>query len=171
VEQRQDVPAYDAAPLELEAWIKAAQRGDLEALGQALSSVRDYLLLVANDGLDPALKAKANASDLVQETFLRAQRGVERFRGHTASEWRQWLRSILLHNLAKERRRFGGTAKRSVQREVAIPEAMWLDCAADSDTPSQGAARARGGPDRRAGTPAGPVSRSCHLASSGTALI
>jgi RNA polymerase sigma-70 factor (ECF subfamily) len=84
--------------------------------------MRDYLLLVANEGLDTSLQAKGNASDLVQETFLRAQRGVEGFRGRTATEWRLWLRSILSRNLARTRRRFAGTAKRLVQREAEIPD-------------------------------------------------
>jgi len=141
MERTHDAAARDPARDELEIWIEAARRGDLEALGHALSSVRDYLLLVANDGLEPALKAKANPSDLVQETFLRAQRGVEGFRGHTASEWRNWLRSILIRNLAKERRRFGATAKRSVQREVTIPEGVRLDCVGRDETPSRELAR------------------------------
>ncbi len=117
----QDISACDSIPIELELWIEAARHGDREALGQALSFCRDYLLLVANDGLKPELRAKGNASDMVQETFLRAQRGIEGFRGRTASEWRHWLRSILMRNLAEEGRRFGATAKRQVQREVTIP--------------------------------------------------
>jgi len=136
-----DVSAHDSIPIELELWIEAARRGDKQALGQALSFCRDYLLLVANDGLNPELRAKGNASDLVQETFLRAQRGIEGFRGRTASEWRHWLRSILVRNLAHESRRFGATAKRQVQREVTIPEGMRLDCTRTSETPSSHLAR------------------------------
>ena len=88
-------------------------------------------------GFEPALKAKGNASDLVQETFLMAQRGVERFRGRTASEWRHWLRSILIRNMAQERRRFAATAKRQVQREVAVPDEMQLEYAGYVETPSR----------------------------------
>jgi RNA polymerase sigma-70 factor, ECF subfamily len=133
--------AYDSIPIELELWIEEARRGDRQALGQALSFCRDYLLLVANDRLKPELRAKGNASDLVQETFLRAQRGLEGFRGRTASEWRHWLRSILVRNLAEEGRRFGATAKRRVQREVTIPEGVRLDCTRTSETPSSRLAR------------------------------
>jgi RNA polymerase sigma-70 factor (ECF subfamily) len=110
-------------------------------MGQALLSVGDYLLLVANEGLDPALQAKGNASDLVQETFLMAQRGVAGFRGRTASEWRLWLRSILIRNLAKQRRRFGATAKRFIYREVTLHEAMPFGCATDKESPSRNLAR------------------------------
>jgi len=132
-----DVSVCDSALIELETWIEAARHGDREALGRALSSVREYLLLVANERLEPALRGKGNASDLVQETFLLAQRGVQSFRGRTAGEWRQWLRKILLRNMAQERRRFGATAKRLVQREVAIPEEMQLEYPGYIETPSR----------------------------------
>jgi RNA polymerase sigma-70 factor, ECF subfamily len=135
---RTHVIAGDDPPfMELEAWIEAARQGDREALGRALSSVRDYLLFVANDGLQPALQAKATASDLVQDTFLQAQRCVQKFRGRTASEWRHWLRRILIRNIAQDRRRFGATAKRQVQREETVPEQMPLEDAQHVDTPSR----------------------------------
>jgi RNA polymerase sigma-70 factor (ECF subfamily) len=137
MERTHDIFSCDSSLIELETWIEAARQGDREALGQALSSVRDYLLLVANEGLEPALKAKGNASDLVQQTFLLAQRGVENFRGRTACEWRHWLKRILIRSIAQERRRFATTAKRQVQREVTIPDGMQLKNGAYIETPSR----------------------------------
>jgi RNA polymerase sigma-70 factor, ECF subfamily len=131
------VASCDRSLIELEAWIDQARCGDREALGRALSSVRDYLLLVANESLQPELKAKGNASDLVQETFLQAQRGVQQFRGRTATEWRHWLRSILIRSIAQERRRFAATAKRQVQREVTVSDMMPLEDAGHVETPSR----------------------------------
>jgi RNA polymerase sigma-70 factor (ECF subfamily) len=137
MERTHDVSVCDSSLVELEAWIEAARLGDRDALGRALVAVRDYLLLVANERLEPALKVKGNASDLVQDTFLRAQRGVQSFRGRTAGEWRQWLRKILIRNIAQDRRRFLATAKRLVKREVTIPEQMPLESAAYLETPSR----------------------------------
>ena len=137
MERTQDVLSCGSSLMELETWIEAARHGDREALGHALSSVRDYLLLVANERLDPALKAKGNASDLVQETFLRAQRGVEHFRGRSAREWRRWLKRILIRNMHQERRRFAATAKRQIHREVTIPDEMQLRNAGYVETPSR----------------------------------
>ena len=136
MERVHNVRTGDCSLIELESWIVAARQGDREALGLALSSARDYLLLIANDELEPALRCKGNASDLVQETFLRAQRGVEAFRGRTASEWRHWLRSILVRNLAQERRRFRSTAKRQVRLEVTIADESRLSSAWSNETPS-----------------------------------
>jgi RNA polymerase sigma-70 factor, ECF subfamily len=60
-------------------YLPAARAGSREALGQALEICRGYLLRVANQGLDAELRAKGGASDLVQETFLEAQRDFGRF--------------------------------------------------------------------------------------------
>ena len=50
----------------------AARRGSREALGNALEACRRYLLAIASRELDPDLRGKGGASDLVQETFLEA---------------------------------------------------------------------------------------------------
>ena len=96
---------------------------------------REYLLLVANAELDAELKAKGGASDLVQETFLLAQRDVKGFRGQSAAEWRNWLRMILQHQLANHRRQFK-TAKRRVGREVAFDDMVRSDCSRLVASPS-----------------------------------
>jgi RNA polymerase sigma-70 factor (ECF subfamily) len=102
--------------VDLEAWIAAARNGDRGALAQALMSFRDYLLLVANQQMDRSLQAKEGASDLVQETFLQAQRRIASYRGRSPSEWRSWLRSILIRHVANKRRHFEATAKRKAHR-------------------------------------------------------
>jgi RNA polymerase sigma-70 factor (ECF subfamily) len=101
-------------------WLTAARAGSQEALGQALEACRAYLLLVANRELDPDLRAKGGASDLVQETFLEAQRDFDRFQGDSDSELLAWLRALLLHRLANFTRRYRKTKKRGVGREVAL---------------------------------------------------
>ena len=53
--------------------LAAARAGSREALGRVLESCRGYLLLIAQQELDPALQARGGASDLVQQTFLEAQ--------------------------------------------------------------------------------------------------
>jgi RNA polymerase sigma-70 factor (ECF subfamily) len=105
---------------ELERWLAAARTGSPASLGDALETCRAYLLLIANQELDPELRAKGGASDLVQETFLEAQRDFSRFGGQTPDELRAWLRQLLLHNLADHRERYRGTAKRDLGREVPL---------------------------------------------------
>jgi RNA polymerase sigma-70 factor, ECF subfamily len=100
-------------------WIDAARQGDAAALGQALEAFREYLTLVASRGIGPGLASKAGASDLVQETFLAAQRGIAQFRGSTQAEWRAWLEAILTNQLANFRRSYMDTGKR--RTESALP--------------------------------------------------
>jgi RNA polymerase sigma-70 factor (ECF subfamily) len=121
----------------LESWIEAARRGDREALGRALLSFRDYLLLVAHEELHPALTAKGGASDLVQDAFFLAHRGFPDFRGQSRAEWRNWLRMILIRSLAHHHRRYGSSEKRRQGREVPL-EAVGEGAAVSPEpTPSQ----------------------------------
>ena len=101
-------------------WLAAARAGSRDALGQALQACRDYLQIIAGQELDPDLRAKAGASDLVQETFVDAQRLFVRFQGTSEAEWRAWLRQLLLNNLADFTRRYRASAKRRVGREVPL---------------------------------------------------
>jgi RNA polymerase sigma-70 factor (ECF subfamily) len=101
-------------------WLAAAQAGSREALGQALETFRAYLLLIADREMDPELRAKGGASDLVQETFLEAQRDFARFHGTSVEELRAWLRRLLLNNVANFTRQYRERAKREVAREVPL---------------------------------------------------
>ncbi len=122
--------------VELESWIAAARLGNLLALEHALMSFRDYLLLIANEEIDPALKGKEGASDLVQDTFLRALERISTYHGRSPKEWRSWLRSILIRGLANKRRHLLATAKRTVHREISVGEWAHLGVAASDETPS-----------------------------------
>jgi RNA polymerase sigma-70 factor (ECF subfamily) len=98
-------------------WLSAARSGSRDALGQVLEGCRDYLLLVANKELDPALQAKGGASDLVQQTFLEAQRDFAHFHGTSEAELLAWMRRLLLHNLADFTRSYRDTGKRQAGLE------------------------------------------------------
>jgi RNA polymerase sigma-70 factor (ECF subfamily) len=97
-----------------------ARAGSAEALGRAFEACRRYLLLVAGRRLDPDLQAKGGASDLVQETFLEAQRDFGRFDGTSEPELRAWLRRILINNAGTFTRRYRATGKRAVDLEMRL---------------------------------------------------
>jgi RNA polymerase sigma-70 factor (ECF subfamily) len=105
---------------EVDDWLASARAGSPDALGQALEACRVYLMLVAEREMDPSLRAKEGASDLVQETFMEAQRAFSRFHSSSKEEFLAWLRTLLLNNVADFRRRYRGTEKRSADREVAL---------------------------------------------------
>ena len=112
-----------------------------------LDRFRSYLLLLARVRLDPRLKGKLDASDIVQQTLLEAHQILGQFRGNTVAEQAAWLRQILARNLANAARDLG-RAKRDVRRERSIQAALdesassleaWL--AAEQSSPSQQAQR------------------------------
>ena len=104
-------------------WLAAARRGSREALGRVLEACRPYLLQVANEEIDSDLRGKVGASDLVQETFLEAQRDFAGFHSRSEEELLAWLRQILCNNLANLTRQYCQTAKRHVHREVLLADA------------------------------------------------
>src|SRR5437660_6108966 len=108
---------------------------------------RSYLLLLARVRLDPMVRAKVEASDVVQQTLLEAHRDRAQFRGRTVAEQAAWLRRILARNLANVLRDLR-RGKRDVAREQPLQAALdesasrlevWL--AADQSSPSQQAER------------------------------
>ncbi len=101
-------------------WLAEARAGSREALGRVLEEYRRYLLRLANQRLPTDLRAKGGASDIVQQTFLEAQRDFDGFQGTTETELRAWLRQLLIHNLANFRRHYQATGKRQVGREVHL---------------------------------------------------
>jgi RNA polymerase sigma-70 factor (ECF subfamily) len=101
-------------------WLREAHAGSEEALGQLFEACRPYLLLIANEELAADLRAKAGASDLVQESFLEAHVCFGQFRGITEAELYGWLRQILRNNLANFTRRFRQTAKRQASSETPL---------------------------------------------------
>src|SRR5262245_17814694 len=94
----------------LPALLREARAGSPRALGQLLEAFRPYLLTIAREEMDSVLLPKAGASDLVQETFLEAQRDLGVFRGQSEPELLAWLRQILLHNLANFGRHYQDAA-------------------------------------------------------------
>ena len=104
----------------VEPLIAAARDGSPEARGQLLNAYRPFLLSVATEQFDSDLKAKAGPSDVVQDTFVEAQRDFDRFKSDSEEEFRIWLHAILMNNLADLRKRFLKAAKRQVRRERPI---------------------------------------------------
>jgi RNA polymerase sigma-70 factor (ECF subfamily) len=115
---------------------------------EGLERFRQYLLMLARVQLAPQLRAKLDASDVVQQTMLEACQHWVRFRGQSERELLAWLRQILAHNLADALRAFR-RGKRDIARERSVQQALdqssvrveaWL--AAEQSSPSQQVAAA-----------------------------
>lgn len=86
--------------------IEQARHSAPEALGPLLETYRNYLRLVARLGMAAHLRDKADASDVVQDTMLRAHQHFDQFRGQTEAELAGWLRQILVRRLLDLARRY-----------------------------------------------------------------
>ena len=128
--------------------LEQARAGDAAARERLFARCRDYLGLAARARVEGWLRAKVDASDLVQQTLLEAHRGFGRFQGATEAEWLAWLRRILDHNAADFVRRYRGTGKRQVGREVPLATGSTVNgCpepAAGDESPSAVAVRREG---------------------------
>jgi len=89
-------------------------------LGELLELYRNYLKLLARAQVDLHLRSRADASDIVQETFLDACRDFHQFRGSTEAELMAWLKKILIYNVAKLVQQQVLAKKRDARRDVSL---------------------------------------------------
>jgi RNA polymerase sigma-70 factor (ECF subfamily) len=115
----------------------------MESQGWDLERFREYLRFLARVQLDPRLRGKLDASDVVQQTLLAAFQKRDQLQGTTDAERAGWLRRILAHHLADALRSFG-QEKRDVSRERSLEDSLrsssarleyWL--AADDTSPGE----------------------------------
>lgn len=100
--------------------LDAARGGDSEALGEICERLGRYLRKTARQELGDDLRHKTSASDVVQQAFLKAHRGIGRFTGDTEEEIRAWLMQLVRHTLIDEVRKFRDTEMRDASREVSL---------------------------------------------------
>jgi RNA polymerase sigma-70 factor (ECF subfamily) len=107
---------------DLERQLRLARAGDGTALGQLLEAYRNYLIVLARVQIGRRLQGKIDASDVVQEAFLKAHRHFGQFRGQSQKELAGWLRQILLSHLLNLVRHYHGSRGRDLrlERDLAV---------------------------------------------------
>lgn len=123
--------------------LQEARDGDAAARDELFRKCRNYVDLIARSQVESWMRAKVDASDLVQQTMMEAHRGFDAFRGETEAEWLAWLRAILSNNTHDFIRRYKQTDKRKIQKEVRMQgvgadgESFFFEPTAIQETPSQ----------------------------------
>ena len=86
---------------ELAELISRAQHGVGDARGRLLEMYRNYVGILARLQIDRRLRGRVAPSDLVQDTFIEAERNFAGFRGRSEGELIVWLRSVLSTQVAR----------------------------------------------------------------------
>jgi len=95
--------------------------GDSAASGRPLEEYREYLHLLVRIQLAPGSQSRLDASDVVQQTLLKAHERQRQFRGQSEGERAAWLRAILSSTLADALRSLGrddAAFSRSIQQAL-----------------------------------------------------
>lgn len=128
-------------PAQTQRLLDAVRAGDRQALDQLLEEHRAYLRSLVGLRLDPKLRARVDASDVVQEAQIEAVRRVENYLDRPALPFHLWLRQIAYDRLLMMRRQHVEAARRAVEREAPLPDESSLQLArfilADTPTPSE----------------------------------
>ncbi len=111
-----------------------------ESLAVIFSSLKTYLSLIAERNLPDDVRAKVAPSDIIQETYLEAERHYRHFKGNSERELIAWLQQILLNNVRDASRRYEERQKRQVCREVPLDQFNATECADRGESPSRLAA-------------------------------
>jgi RNA polymerase sigma-70 factor (subfamily 1) len=117
-------------PAKVSRWFKAAQGGQAAAIAQLLEAYRPLLLKLANAQLDHELRQKSAASDLVQNSLIKATLAFPTCRFKDVQDVISWLREILANEITTAYRRYRKAKKRDARRERPINSAhsrMWID--------------------------------------------
>jgi RNA polymerase sigma-70 factor, ECF subfamily len=104
------------------ALLEQVQQGDSLALEQLLTRYRPDLQAFVDVRLDPRLRARIDPSDVVQETQLEVVRRIDDFLKRRPMPFHLWVRKTAYERLLNLRRDHRQRARRSVDREVPLPE-------------------------------------------------
>lgn len=119
--------------------------GQREAFDELFDRHRDDLRRAVQLRLDRRLRARLDASDIVQESQLQAYRRLDDYLHRRPMPFSLWLRKTAQEQVANHRRTHLDAARRSVHREQPLPDESSLMIArpliARSSSPSRHVAR------------------------------
>lgn len=102
------------------ALLARAKAGQPQALGELLQSYRDQLVRIVKFRMDPRLRGRLDADDVVQEAYIEA---AQRFQDYTENQempFFLWLRFITVQKLFQLHRKHLGVKARDAGKEISI---------------------------------------------------
>src|ERR1700675_3254312 len=104
-----------------------AQRGEAQAVERLLTAHREPLRRMIGLRLDPALAARVDASDIVQDVLLEAHRRLSDYLRNPVMPFHLWLRHIAKDHVIDAHRRHRQAQRRSLDREQPLLPAVLAD--------------------------------------------
>ncbi|MHC4376053.1 MAG: RNA polymerase sigma factor [Planctomycetota bacterium] len=92
---------------------------DLEALGQLFERYYPRVLQVVRSRVGPQMRAKLDVEDAVQQVFVDALRGLDKFDYRGPGSFMNWLATVAVNRMNSEHKRLNA-ALRDVKRERAL---------------------------------------------------
>jgi RNA polymerase sigma-70 factor, ECF subfamily len=103
-----------------EALLAGAREGDAGAVNQLLERHRDAVRRMIDLRMDRVLKRRVDASDIVQDVLIDANRRLRDYLANPVMPFHLWLRQMAKDRLIDAHRRHRGTARRSMDREQQL---------------------------------------------------
>ena len=119
-------------PPDTQRWLKRLRGGEMEALAELFGHYRHQLRQMVELRIGHQLAARFDPSDVLQEAYMDAARKIQVYLDNPKVSAFVWLRGLAWDRLAKLQREHLGTERRSILREVRLPEnssvmlANWL---------------------------------------------
>ena len=102
---------------EIEQLVDQVIRGDRDALGKLFNHHRQRLWRIVNFRLDNRLVGRVDADDILQESYMNAEKRIEHFLHDSPEGFFIWLRLIVNQTMIDVHRRHLGAKVRDASRE------------------------------------------------------
>lgn len=114
-------PVVDAQPTQV--LLDMVRRGDASAVNGLLERHREAIKRMIGQRMDRGVQRRVDASDIVQDVMIEANRRLGDYLANPTMPFRLWLRHMARDRLIDAHRRHRVAANRSVDREVSITAA------------------------------------------------
>ncbi len=99
-----------------------AVQGDPEAVAELLEEFRARISRMLAVRMDPRLRGRLDASDVIQDTFIEVHGRIEEYRARQDMPYFLWVRFLADQKLTQMHRRHLGAGQRDARRE--LPDAL-----------------------------------------------
>jgi RNA polymerase sigma-70 factor (ECF subfamily) len=110
-----------------------ARTGDSAALSELFESFRSRLERMVSLRLDPSLRSRLDAADVVQEAWLEIARRFDEWSANDSVPFHVWIRLTTSQSLAQAHRRHLSAHMRDAKHEAALPSRVGISALSAAD--------------------------------------